>query len=90
MQKYKLISATSNATGRPSVGTSGRLVGQEVLAHPVTSMEVGESLTIISAADTEKIDGIFTSNIIDIDWDGSWRKVTVTTLNTTYVMEETA
>lgn len=85
MQKYKLISATSNATGRPSIGTSGRLVGQVVETRAVTEMEVGESLTIF---DTNSHDGICTSLIIDIAWDGNKRQVTVTTLNTTYVMEE--
>lgn len=86
MQKYKLLSATSNATGRPSVGTSGRLVGQIVETLSVTEMEVGECLIIWSTNKTG--DGIYTSSIIDIDWDGSWRQVTVTTLNTTYVLEE--
>lgn len=88
MRKYKLLSATSNATGRPAIGTSGRLVGQTVETLSVTEMEVGECLIIWSTNKTG--DGIYTSSIIDIDWDGSWRQVTVTTLNTTYVLEETA
>lgn len=86
MQKYKLISATSNATGRPSIGTSGRLVGQIVETRAVTEMEVGESLIIWSTDSSG--DGIHTSYVIDIEWKGNKRQATVTTLNTTYVLEE--
>lgn len=88
MQKYKLISATSNATGRPAVGTSGRLVGQTVESNGVTDIQTGKGLVIWTTDATG--DGIHTSKVLDVEWEGKRRQVTVTTLNTTYVLEETA
>lgn len=88
MQKYKLLTATNNATGRPAIGTSGRLVGKIVESSAVTDIQIGRGLTIWNTDETG--DGIHTSKVIDISRDGSTHQVTITTLNTTYVLEETA
>lgn len=88
MQKYKLLTATNKPTGRPAIGTSGRLVGKLVETLAVTEITIGRGLTIWTA--DKSGDGIHTSKVLDVEWDGQRRQLKITTLNTTYVLEETA
>ena len=86
MQKYKLLAATSKKTGRPAVGASGRLVGQIVETSYPTSIFLQRGI-VIWATDGSG-DGIHTSKVTDVEWDGSKRQLILHTLNTVYKLEQ--